>query len=230
MKKAALGAFLVCLTAPGALFAEEPGDGRGSDAAPTLEAPEEEEPSPPKVPLQKDKVGGHFQIGVGGTMVQPFGNVAEDVGSRYRGGMGGGPQIDLGFGLDRFVFVGTYGEMQWLSEASVCAECSGMTWGAGLFVRYHLVQGSRLDPWLSYGVGYRALAAESQGQSLSYAGVEWMRLQFGATWFKTPNLGLGPIIQLGAGTMTTRPATESPGGASFRFQVGLRVALDLPGR
>lgn len=230
MKKAALGAFLVCLTAPGTLFAAEPESGRGSDAFPSSDGPEDEEPALPPVPLKTDKVGGHFQVGAGGTLAQPFGNVAEDVRSRYRGGIGGGPQFDLGYGLDRFVFVGAYGEMQWLSEAQVCADCSGSTWGAGLFVRYHLVQGSRLDPWLSYGVGYRSLSSDSKGESLSYAGIEWMRLQFGATWFATPHLGLGPVIQLGAGTMTNRPTSEDAGGTNFRFQLGLRVALDFPGR
>lgn len=223
MKKAVLGLLVVCLASPSLGHAAD-------DLPPESTARETDSEAPQLVPFRQDYVGGHFQVGGTGVLLAPFGNVAEDVGHLSRGGPGGGAQIDLGFGVDRFVFLGAYGEVQWLGASDSCSSCSATTIGAGLFARYHLVQGMRFDPWVSYGLGYRGLSSESDDGSTSYVGLEWLRLQLGATWYATSQLGLGPVLQLGAGTMISRPDGESPGGTHFRAQLGLRIALDIPGR
>lgn len=200
-----------------------------TDSATATPATAEEEPVE-LVPYPTDYVGGHFQIGATGLLTSPFGNVSKDVSHLARSGPGGGAGLDLGFGVDRFVFLGAYGEMQWLGSSDACPSCSGTTIGAGLFARYHIVQGMRFDPWVSYGIGYRSLSSTNDTTSNDYVGLEWLRLQLGATWFATSGLGFGPVLQLGAGTMIGRPDGESAGGTNFRASLGLRIALDVPGR
>jgi hypothetical protein len=223
MKKAVLGLVFSCIACPCVARASDDSSSSSTDG-------EDENAAPELVPFRQDYVGGHFQIGATGVLLTPFGNVAKDVGHLSRGGPGGGAQVDLGFGVDRHVFLGAYGEMQWLGKSDSCSLCSANTIGAGLFARYHLVQGMRFDPWVSYGLGYRGLSSDDGETSKSYVGLEWMRLQLGATWYATAQLGLGPVLQLGAGTMIGRPDEEAAGGIHFRAQLGLRLALDLPGR
>lgn len=186
---------------------------------------------PPKlIPYATDSVGGHLTLGVSGAFVAPFGHVAKDVTSDSRMGNGWGGVIDLGYGVDRQVVLGVYGEGAWMGDSDKCYQCSATSYGAGAFVRYHFVQGLRFDPWISYGLGYRQLSSEQSDLTLNYSGIEWARLQMGATWSILPQLGFSPLLELGGGTMTNVPDGEKVGGSTWRFQVGFQLSLDLPGR
>jgi hypothetical protein len=162
--------------------------------------------------------------------VAPFGWVADGTRHLDVAGMGAGYGLDLAVGLSEEAMLGAYGDLLVLDHVAGCDDCAPRSYGAGLFVRYHLVQGLRFDPWASYGIGLIALDGTPPGGDGRYVGLEWMRLSFGGDWYGLRNLGLGPYLELGAGSFLEAPAGEEPGGIHFRFQMGMRIVLDIPGR
>src|SRR5690606_34270479 len=124
-----------------------------AEASSVPPSPEDEEPAPQLVPFRRDAIGQHLQVGATANLLLPFGSVSENVAVWDRSGLGGGGSLDITYGLDRFVALGVYGEMAWLSSSPRCENCSATLLGAGGQVRYHVGQGLKLDPWVSYGFG-----------------------------------------------------------------------------
>jgi len=197
---------------------------------PGTEKTEEDEEDVKLVPYRRDTVGGHFQIGLTGAYALPFGSVSDGVRQKERSGGGFGGHLDVGYGLDRQVILGAYFEQQFYGDSSTCVGCSATSTGVGALVRYHIAQGLQVDPWISYGVGFRSLSSDVGGSTLNYQGLEWLRIGLGAEWYLHPNFGLGPIMQFGAGTMFARPDTESRGGSNWRVQFGFRAVFDTGGK
>jgi hypothetical protein len=162
--------------------------------------------------------------------VAPFGWAAQDTPQLEVAGMGAGYGLDLSFGIAEEVTLGAYGDLLVLDRLANCAECAPISYGLGLTVRYHLVQGLRFDPWASYGIGAIGQTGVAPGGEGSYLGIEWMRLTFGGDWYALKNLGLGPYLELGAGSFWQAPEGQDPGGVHFRFQMGMRIVVDFPGR
>ncbi len=141
-----------------------------------------------------------------------------------------GTGLDAALGVNRNVALGLYADLLPMRDPASCPDCSPVSLGGGAFVRYHLVQGLKFDPWASYGVGFRTLGISPDGNTERYVGVEWLRITFGGDWYPSDFLGLGPYLELGAGNFLSVPADRDPGGTYFHFQSGLRVNLDLSGR
>lgn len=224
LRVTALTGLCAAFSVPAPAFAQQP------ESAPSPPSAEEDVPPPELVPFRRDSVGGHFQAGVTGNFVFPFGSSAKDIGTRTRAGWGGGGAVDLSYGVDRFVALGAYAEMARLGDSGKCADCTGTLLGSGAFVRYHVSQGLRIDPWVSYGVGFLGFGGKDQDAVSHYSGVEWMRLQVGADWFVAPSLLIGPVLGLSAAHMIERPQLEDPGGPLMKVTLGLRLAFDSPGR
>ncbi len=79
----------------------------------------------------------------------PFGELPDHNNNAANLGAGLGVAGDLGFGLSRSVVIGAWGTFA--SYGS-----NGTSFGVGPFVRYHLVQGVRFDPWIFLGAGFGA--------------------------------------------------------------------------
>lgn len=189
------------------------------------------EPAPvPAVPFESDEVGGHVQVGISAGYAAPFGKLSKEQAHTDRAGGGGSFGLSLNYGLDRFVTLGAYGQYSLFWDSKNCPDCSAAEWGAGLAVGYHLVQGLRIDPWISYGLGWRSLRAEDGGERTSYGALEWMRLGMGTNWFLTSGVALGPFAQFSAATTVVVPGGETAGATDMRFLFGLRLGLDFPGR
>jgi len=202
-------------------------------AAPVLPAqtPPEEAAAPAITPFAQDTLAGQFQLGVSGLFAMPFGEVSRGADFDALTSVGFGPGVDLGIGVGRHLVVGAYGDLNFYGAGSACTDCSSTSLGVGAFVRYHLVQGLRFDPWVSYGIGYRDLRTASDRNGASeYSGLEWMRLTFGGDWYANRQFGFGPLVSLSAASFLDAPASADVGGVNWRFQAGLRVLLDLPGR
>jgi hypothetical protein len=198
---------------------------------PSLTAPvTDDEPPPELVPFRRDAIGKHLQAGITANLLLPFGSVSEAVAVWSRAGLGGSGTLDVTYGLDRFVALGIYGEMGWFGNSGACGDCSATLLGAGGQVRYHVGQGLRFDPWVSYGLGLLVYGARSDAEVFHYAGLEVVRFQVGANWYANRHLTLGPVLGLGAAHMIDRPEGERSGGPFMRGSVGLRVAFDMPGR
>ncbi len=178
-----------------------------------------------------DTLTGHFVAAGSVSYALPFGTVSDGVDQRDRVGTGLGYGLDLGYGLSGHVVAGVWGQLLTLGDGNDCnSNCDATSYAGGAFVRYHLVQGLRFDPWLSFGIGYRSQSSRSFGEKQRYSGLDWARLQIGGDWYALSQLGIGPVVELGAGSFFSRPDDESGGGVPFRFLVGVRAVFDYPGK
>ncbi len=212
------------------LFVVAPAAAQEGDAPTPVEAPEIDEPEPPVVPLERDTLGGHFSLAPGIVWAAPSGSLEEGVETP---GSGPGASVELGFGVSRSVVLGAWGQLLSLDGATkACPDCAASSFAAGAFVRYHLVQGVRFDPWMSFGVGYRSMTIERAGAGdISYSGPEWIRATVGGDWYPARVLGLGPFLEADWGIFGGRSegsVRESAG--HLTLLVGARLVLDLPGK
>jgi hypothetical protein len=118
--------------------------------------------------------------------------------------------------------LGAWGELDSYSAASNCPACSGKSFAGGPFLRYHLVQGTRFDPWGSLAVGVRSTSVDIGNATAHHSGPELLKLTLGGDWYPTANLAFGPYVTLDLGTY---------GSAAYEgLGAGLRLILDLPGK
>jgi hypothetical protein len=194
-----------------------------------------DEPVTPLVPDARDTLGGHLVAGGSAAFVVPWGDLQQGTESTDLG-PGYGFNLDLGYGLGRSVVVGVWGQYALYTEGAECGGCKAASYAVGPFVRYHLVQGMRFDPWLLAGIGYRVMTidyprtTESSARSDSYSGVEWVRFALGGDYYPFKNFGFGPLLELDAGVFGEHPADERGTSLHFSFLGGLRLVLDVPGK
>ena len=133
--------------------------------------------------------------------------------------------VDLGYGLSRNVVLGVWGEFDNHGTPSACRQlCSGgKSFAGGPFIRYHLVQGTRFDPWGSFALGVRSTTVDTNSGSKDYFGVDIMKLSLGGDWYPTSNIGVGPYVSFDWGTYGNS-------GGHTSLATGLRLTLDLPGK
>jgi hypothetical protein len=199
---------------------------------PSLPEVEMDEPPPPVVPLARDTRGGHFELGAGAALRVPFGHLRQgEAGSSL--GTGFGAALDLGYGISRSVMVGA-----WAQVFEPGTHDRGFS--VGPFVRYHLVQGMRFDPWLLLGIGYRSQNHDAPGVTRHFSGIDFAHFALGGDYYAWSGLGFGPWLELDAGVLTKRPSTNAAGApdgtahvgtdVNYSFVAGLRIVLDLPGK
>jgi hypothetical protein len=211
------------LAAAGGARAQEP------PAPPPAPVYEDEERESPPVPPASDLLAGHPLLGVAGKLAVPFGELDTDRSFGSRVGPGLGVAGDLGIGVSRYVELGVWGDYVVYGEDSECPGCETSSFGVGPYLRYHLVQGMRFDPFVSVGVGYRSLTLADEGVETTEAGLAWMKLSLGGTWYALSQLGFGPYLELELATLTDTPATADP-SVFANFGAGLRLQLDFRGR
>ena len=133
--------------------------------------------------------------------------------------------VDLGYGLSRNVVIGAWGEFDNHSTPSNCPRlCSGgKSLAGGPFIRYHLVQGTRFDPWGSFALGVRSTTVDTEFVSKDYFGFDILKLSLGGDWYPTSNIGVGPYVTFDWGTYGSS-------GGHTGLGTGLRLTLDLPGK
>lgn len=184
----------------------------------------------PMTPPASDTLSRHISASLSLAAGFSLGRLAEDL--WYRDRVGAGLQVgaDLGYGVSRQVVIGVAGS--WLSApgAGGCNDCSLSSVIVNPMVRYHLVQGLRLDPWVSIGVGYRFSNLEVDSVSSSFRGFEWLKLGVGGDWYALRSVGLGPFLSGSVGAFDQRPEGVGKSAVHWELACGLRVALDVPGR
>ncbi|HEU5072762.1 MAG TPA: hypothetical protein VFU02_01285 [Polyangiaceae bacterium] len=224
--------------APEEPSAPEPSPGQGEpDPRPELGPPpgadgdeEFEEPELPMTPPATDGLSGHFLLGAGAAYQKPLGKFGS--GMRQSSQVDGGLSVtvDAGFGVSRQVVIGAWGQWFSLPEGSECDECSATGFAGGPFVRFHLVQGLRFDPWLSFAVGYRDLRLDDGTEELKFKGIDWARLQVGGDWYPARNLGFGPFLELVSGGYFDRPEVAGDLRTYWQWSAGMRLVFDVPGK
>lgn len=218
----------------------EPAAEGDPDAGPPLGPPpgaegeeDYEEPELPMTPPAPDGLGGHFLLGAAGAYQKPLGKFGSDMrqSSQVDGGLS--VTVDAGFGVSRQVVVGAWGQWFLLPDGSECNDCSATGFAVGPFVRFHLVQGLRFDPWLSFAVGYRDLSldrVDRDEEVLKFKGFDWARLQVGGDWYPARNFGFGPFLELVSGGYFERPEIAGDLRTYWQWSAGMRLAFDVPGK
>ena len=175
-----------------------------------------DQPALEAIPNARDTLGGHFVIGASGGLKAPFGSHSRTLGT------GLGLNLDLGYGLSRVLVLGVWAEFDSYSAASPCTDCSGKSFAGGPFLRYHLVQGTRFDPWGAIALGVRQTSVRIGSSSNDYFGVELAKLSLGGDFYPTSNVGFGPYVTLDLGSHDN--------AAFYGLGTGLRLIVDLPGK
>lgn len=190
------------------------------------------EPKRPLIPPAKDLLGAHVLVGVAVSPTWSLGRLSRDVAASEGLGTGLAAHLDAGIGLSRYVAVGVFGTFAGYRSGDNCgSSCGGQALSVGPFVRYHLLQGLRFDPWLSLGGGYRQLSFKTDnGPRQRFTGVEWLRLELGADYYAFSGFAVGPYGALGLSSFSKRPDDAGAASVNTELSVGLRLLLDLPGR
>ncbi|HET9930529.1 MAG TPA: hypothetical protein VFQ35_07575 [Polyangiaceae bacterium] len=217
---------LVLLVASPAIAAQ-PEPAAAQPATDTSEPAEEEQT--PLIPAAKDQLSGHLLLGASGLGLLPIAMLDGKTSFMDRAGLGVGAAGDLGIGVSRNVVFGIFGEYARFTSSSDCSSCDTDTLAVGPFVRYHVVQGTRFDPWLMLGVGYRRLTASGGPKEADYRGIDWARLALGGDWYALSQVGFGPYAEVTLGTFTDRPSGTSATVYGM-VNLGVRLAFDLQGR
>jgi hypothetical protein len=181
----------------------------------------------PKIPPAHDTLGGHVAVGAAVGVIVPFGSIdsrtaQSDVLSSglFLGG-------DIAYGVSRTVMLGAYGEVAMPSATGAESGKDVSSIAAGPLVRYHLVQGMRFDPWLSYGIGFRRTKFGSD----SVTGIDWARVVIGGDWYPFDNFGIGPVLELTMGTFFSGSGvTLGDKAMNANFVAGGRIVFDSPGK
>jgi hypothetical protein len=120
-------------------------------------------------------------------------------------------------------------------------DCTGRTIRLGVQAIYSFNRpGTTFVPWLGAGIGYEwaSLEAEAVGIKATYgfSGFELLNLQAGGDYKVSPQLSVGPFLQLGIGRysnaeleMTGEPTEDIPMDETFHqwLSFGVRGRFDL---
>jgi hypothetical protein len=207
---------------------QKPAPKPASRAASDVEGGSESEPT---IPLARDTVGGHLAVGAIAGLAVPFGSADSSAKMSDLAGAGLYLGGDITYGVSRTVMMGAYGEVA-MPAGQTCAcrpswsSQSVSAIAAGPLLRYHLVQGTRFDPWMSYGFGFRRVSSGND----SFTGVDWARLQLGGDWYPSNRLGLGPVLETSIGTFFGSSGALESKTVNAQFTLGLRIVFDSPGK
>jgi hypothetical protein len=215
---------------PGAAAAAPAQAGVDPTVPSTVHLVDDSEPRAPVVPRAADLLGSHVLVGAALGPAWSLGKLGSNEAAVRGLGTGLAFRADAGLGVSRSVALGVWGSFATYTDGDRCgSSCSGKAFAVGPFVRYHLSQGLRFDPWLTLGGGYRQLSYES-GPKQKFAGVEWLHFELGADYYAFSGFGLGPYGALSLSSYSTRPAGAGSAAVNTELSVGLRFLLDLPGR
>jgi hypothetical protein len=145
-------------------------------------------------------IGGGYTQGVGGAGMA--GSV-EDV-----TGPGGGLELQLGIRATPAWSVALYGTAARFRRGDSIADGSrAYSSTAGVLAVWHSRAARSLDPWVSFGAGWRALWLSSAGsESTSVHGIELARLQFGIDYRFTRWFAIAPVIGASASVFVVEHA------------------------
>jgi hypothetical protein len=206
--------------------------GLDPNAAPVgVHVVDDAEPKTPLVPRAPDLLGSHVLVGAAVGPAWSLGKLGSSLASVHGLGTGLSFRADAGFGLSRSVVLGAWGSFAKYGDGDRCAEsCSGQAFAVGPFVRYHLSQGLRFDPWFTLGAGYRQVTFDDAGARQKFSGPEWLHVELGADYYLFSGLGFGPYAALGLSSYTTRPSGTGNAAVNTELSVGVRFLFDVPGR
>jgi len=208
---------------------------------------EPDQPVLEPIPSAHDTLSRHFVLGAALGAKWPFGSLSDGNKQDQALSAGLALNLDLGVGLSRNVVLGVWGEFDdYSSPASSanCAACSAKSFAGGPFLRYHIVQGTRFDPWGAIALGVRQTTIENDNVSVRtagetkgspttthFVGPDWLRLSLGGDWYPLANVGIGPYVEFDIGAYNKHPHSDTVDTTIHTgLGTGLRLTLDFPGK
>jgi hypothetical protein len=145
-------------------------------------------------------IGGGYTQGVGGAGMA--GSV-EDV-----TGPGGGIELQLGMRATPAWSISLYGTAARFRRGDSIADGSrAYSTTAGALAVWHSRAARALDPWVSFGAGWRALwLSPASGEATSVHGIEIARIQLGIDYRFTPWFAIAPVIGVSASVFVVEHA------------------------
>lgn len=221
LRLASLVALVVLGASVRAFAADEPSDPdpEAEDAKP--------EPIDPDAGIARadrpDLRGGHVVLRGGGGLWVPSNPFAPGIDELGALDVGGAFHGQVGVGLNRYLVLAATGGLALIPSTNTdCDGCGATSIEAALDLEFHVNQGFSLDPWVSYGMGYRhsilGLAAQ---EDVTLQAFEFTRIGLGADYFPTASFGFGPYLSVDVGARDL----SSPVFYAI-FQLGLRVSFD----
>ncbi len=176
-----------------------------------------------------DTLKGHVLPYAGLGYAVGFGHI--DSLTPARGTLSSGPEIALGFGygLTRNVDVGIGATFTPVDGGSDCSNCSAKSVNSIAYVGYHLVQGTKFDPWVRFGIGISTLHLTTPISNFNYVGMSWANAIVGGDWFATRQIGIGPVLALAFQSFVAHPTGHSTSIVE-QLTIGFRVTIDANGR
>ncbi|MFP2957824.1 outer membrane beta-barrel protein [Myxococcus sp. 1LA] len=193
---------------------------------------------------QEEGSGAGFSVGLRAGYGLPAGDAYDNspLDDRFDGVIA--PQIDVGYFLNRNVYLGVYGQVGFAQiNQDICPstiECDGRVLRFGVDVNYHVTTTGVFSPWLGLGVGYEIAEFEASSGGISGSsslqGMEFVHLQGGLDFRLSPQVWLGPyaMVTVGqysrtsarlGGAVVSRDIVDN--GVHFWLQPGLRLQVRL---
>jgi hypothetical protein len=190
-------------------------------------------PEPPKKlragSPDRDLLSKHWALGASISYGAPFGSFTSrsPIGRRFGGATFWG--LNVGYGLTRHVQLSLFGEYSHVASGSTCSACDGNSYLLGSNLRYHLIEGTRFDPWVSYGAAYRYISLNNSSDSDTFSAFEPIRFEFGGDWYASSVFALGPVFSIGVDRTVDTSDTANARWSTW-LSFGLRMSLDPKGR
>jgi hypothetical protein len=188
------------------------------------------EPATRLVPgaTDSDSLTGHLLPNASIGYTAGFGNIDSSISTHDSLASGATIGIGIGYGVSRNVELGLAASLAPLSGGNSCTTCEGRLTDALLYVGYHLVQGTKFDPWVRFGVGVAGLHLTGAAKNFDYVGLSWANVMFGGDWYASKYIGFGPVLSCALQSYLHTPADRSVSVAE-RLTVGLRFTFDVNG-
>ncbi len=164
---------------------------------------------------------GHWTLSVGGSVATPTAELVPSLPELGSLSIGGGGRLRLGWGLNRHLSLDISGGYTYLRADPSCEPCRAALIDVGAGLSYHVSQGFAMDPWISYGVGYRRIELALSSEDRTFHGIDIARVALGGDYYPTPAIGVGPFLSADIG-MRDDENTVFYGV----FQAGLRLSFD----
>jgi hypothetical protein len=177
-----------------------------------------------------------FRLGYG----LPLGDFASGVGmDQFLGGKV--PLwVDLGYRIDRSMFIGAYfqyafgtaaGTYQQLCDAT-STDCSPSIMRIGVEFLYKFAPDASFAPWAGIGLGYENVTFSESGPlgtgSTDASGFEFLNLQLGGDFRVSPSFGLGPYLAFSMAQYSSVAGGSIANTATHEWlQFGVKGTFDL---
>jgi hypothetical protein len=156
----------------------------------------------------------------------PFGSIDSAVAQADVMDPGYAVSGDITYGVSRTLVLGLSVQAGFSSGAGALSSTDVTTLAVGPLVRYHLVQGTRFDPWVSFGVAFRRTTTDAS----TLTGLDWAHLQLGGDWYAGSQVGFGPLLELSLGSFVDSTGPLADGAINAHFLLGGRLVFDTPGK